>query len=63
MHRTVGIHPRQGRGVRRAAAHQVETEVADLGAALGIDHHVVGVAASSAHHQRDASLRGATALR
>jgi hypothetical protein len=44
-HRSVGIHPHQRGGLRGAATHEVKAEVADVGTALGIDHHVVGVAA------------------
>ncbi|MCY1558133.1 hypothetical protein D9M68_950410 [compost metagenome] len=45
--------------MRRTAAHQVEAEVADIGAALGIDHHVVEV---SERHRREVGVGGEVAV-
>ena len=41
--RPVRIDAYEGCGAERGAAHEVEAEVADVGAALGVDDHVVDV--------------------
>ena len=45
-HRPVRIDPHEVRRRRRLTGLHVEAEVADVGPTLGVDHHVVGVAAA-----------------
>ena len=52
-HRAVEVHPHEVGGGRLAAGHEVEAGVADVGAALGVDDHVVGEAAAVLAEGRD----------
>ena len=57
--RAVQVDPRQGGGGQVGTVHQVEPEVAEPGAPLGVDHHVVGVAG---HVVREVGVRDQRAV-